>query len=87
MVEDVDVSFRRQDFHHKAEFCQVEQKANEEHEDDGNVRCNGKHHCWLGLRRTLSEAVLFSAHHDIFLGVDKMIFPPVLLWHKPKKKH
>ena len=47
MVEDVDVSFRRQDFHHKAEFEKVEQEADEEHEDDGNVRCNGKHHCWL----------------------------------------
>ena len=47
VVEDVDVSFRRQDFHHKSEFEKVEQKANEEHEDDGNVRCNGKHHCWL----------------------------------------
>ena len=40
MVEDVDVSFRRQDFHHKSEFDKIEQKANEEHEDDGNVRCN-----------------------------------------------
>ena len=62
MVEDVDVSFRRQDFHHKAEFDKVEQKTDEEHEDDGNVRCNGKHHCWLRLRRTLSGAFLFSRY-------------------------
>ena len=37
MVEYFDLSFCRQDFHHKLEFGNVEEGGNEECEDDGNV--------------------------------------------------
>ena len=37
MVEYFDLSFCRQDFHHKLEFCNVEEGGNEECEDNGNV--------------------------------------------------
>ena len=42
MVEDFDLSSRFQDFHHKLELGNVEEKANQECEDDGNV---GENHC------------------------------------------
>ena len=56
MVEDVDLSFCRQDFHHKSEFGKVEEKPDDECEDDGNVRggvrgvrggVRGGNHCRL----------------------------------------
>ena len=42
VVEDTDLSFRREDFDHNAEFGDVEEEPSEECEDDGNVE-GGKH--------------------------------------------
>ena len=43
LVENFDLSFCRQDFHHKLEFGNVEESGNEECEDDGNV--GRRSHC------------------------------------------
>ena len=46
MVEDFDLSSRFQDFHHKLDLGNVEDKANQECEDDGNVGGDGGCNHW-----------------------------------------
>ena len=66
MVEYFDLSFCRQDFHHKLEFGNVEECGNEECEDNGNV---GRSSHYTVSRLSAFEAAANRIRADQFIAI------------------
>ena len=70
MVENFDLSFCRQDFHHKLEFGNVEEGGNEECEDNGNVgRSSHYTVSTCNLRLSAFEAAANRIRADQFIAI------------------